>query len=149
MRALKLGAAIALLAGPALASDKSDINAVVSQFGHASSVGDMKAAAALCTADAVVIDDFPPHAWGGGRACAKWGAGLMAMMKSGGMSDAMVAVAAPTHLAVTGGAAYAVYPATFSFKLKGKAQVEKGLWTFAMRKGRGGWRISGWSWASE
>ena len=149
MRAIILGAAIAVAASPALAAGGSDITVVVKQYGHAVASGDMKGAAALCTSPAVVIDDFPPHVWQGPNACAEWQAGLNAMIRQGGMTDARVTIGPASHLKVTGDVAYGVYPAVFSFKQKGKPQTEPGTWAFAMKRAGGAWRISGWSWASR
>ena len=36
--------------------------------------------------------------------------------------------------------------ATFNVKVKEAPQSEKGIWTFGMRKGAQGWRITGWAW---
>jgi hypothetical protein len=50
---------------------------------------------------------------------------------------------------VTGDRGYAVYPSHYSYKLNGKSVVEQGVWTFAMQKAAGGWRIAGWAWAQH
>ncbi len=148
MRAVILGAAIAMAASPALAAGNGEITAVVKQYGHGVAAGDAKSSA-LCTSPAVVIDDFAPHVWQGPNACADWQAGLNAMIKKAGMTDAKVSIGPAKHLQVTGDVAYAVYPAVFSFKMKGKPQKEPGVWAFALKKSAAGWRISGWSWASQ
>jgi hypothetical protein len=40
-----------------------------------------------------------------------------------------------------------VTPAVFSYKLKGKATSENGIWTLALQKLASGWRITGWTWS--
>ena len=38
-------------------------------------------------------------------------------------------------------------PAVFSYNLKGKSTSEDGMWTLALQKVTGGWRITGWTWS--
>ena len=150
MRALILGAAtLAFMASPALASDRTDILATVHQYAHSFIIGDAKAGAALCTPDASVIDDFPPHAWRGTSACADWSSAAAAFFQQQGITGAKVSVGASGHLQIEGSAAYGVYPSVVSFKQKGKAVSQHGLWTFAMRKGPAGWRIAAWAWSDK
>jgi hypothetical protein len=40
-----------------------------------------------------------------------------------------------------------VTPAIFSYKLKGNATSEDGIWTLALQKLTSGWRITGWTWS--
>ena len=136
-------------AAPALADDKSDVLAATKAYADDFNKGDMAAAAALCANPAVVIDDFAPHIWQGPTACADWAAALAAFARTEGDTDAHVTTAKPKALTVTGDRAYAVLPAHYSYKQKGKPVNEPGLWTFSMQKVDGGWRITGWSWASE
>jgi hypothetical protein len=148
MRAVILGAACALLASPALAAGAADVSSVVNKYAQAITAGDRNAPA-MCATSAVVIDDFAPHVWQGAGACAKWQMALGAMMKQNGMSGAKVSLGKPTSLQVNGDDAYGVYPAVFSYVQKGKAQSEKGAWTFAMKKTSGAWRLTGWAWGTQ
>ena len=50
-----------LAAGPAAASEKTDVMAVLQRFIDAFNKGDMKSALATCADVTSVIDDFPPH----------------------------------------------------------------------------------------
>jgi hypothetical protein len=69
MKRVVIGLAVSLLAaGSALASDKSDILAVLKQWNDT----DEAKAAATCADDASVIDDIPPFEWHGPSACARW-----------------------------------------------------------------------------
>ncbi len=49
-----------LVAGPAVASDKDDIMAVLKQW-----ISSEAGSAATCDDDAAVIDDIPPYEWHG------------------------------------------------------------------------------------
>jgi hypothetical protein len=138
-----------LAATPALASDKTDVLATLKAYSDGFNKGDPAAAAALCTGQAVVIDDFPPHIWQGATACADWAAGLAAFAKAQGITDPKVATAKPRALTATGDRAYAVLPAKYTYKQHGKPVNEPGLWTFSLQKLDAGWRITGWAWASE
>jgi ketosteroid isomerase-like protein len=154
MRAAILVLAGPILAGslataPALADDKSDVLAAAKAYADDFNKGDMAGAAALCTGQAAIIDDFPPHIWQGANACADWAAALAAAAKERGYTDLHVTTAKPRSVSATGDRAYAVLPTTYSYKNKGKPVNERGLWTFSMQKVDAGWRITGWSWAAE
>lgn len=136
-------------AAPARADDKADVLAATKAYADAFNTGDAAAQAALCAGQAAIIDDFPPHIWQGPAACADWAAALAPAAKTEGYSDLHVATAKPKALTVTGDRAYAVVPATYSYKNHGKPVKEPGLWTFALQKVAAGWRIAGWSWASQ
>jgi len=149
MRATILASVLVLAAAPALASDRTDVLATVKAYTGAFNKGDTAGAAALCTPQAVIIDDFAPHVWQGATACADWAAGLAAAAKAAGDTDAVVSTGKPLQLIVTGDRAYAVLPAKYIYKENGKPVKEPGLWTFAFQKLDAGWRISGWAWARE
>ena len=52
-------------AGPAPGSEENDVMAPVRQFITGFNKGDRKMARAACGDEIFIIDDFPPHAWGG------------------------------------------------------------------------------------
>jgi len=64
--------AIMLTAGSTLASEKTDVMAVVNQFIDGFNKDDAKTALAACGAPAFIIDEFPPYSWQGPTACADW-----------------------------------------------------------------------------
>ena len=64
--------AVIVMAGPAAASDKSDVMAAVRHYVAAFNKGDTQAANAACTTPAAIIDEFPPHIWQGATACPDW-----------------------------------------------------------------------------
>ena len=144
-----LAAALLLTAAPACASDQTDIAAVIAKMNDAMNKNDAKTAAATYTANATIIDEFPPHYWSGANVYDRWGADFAAFAKQQGDTDAWVTLTKPTHVSASGERGYAVVPATFTFKEKGKPMSERALWTFAMQKANGEWKIAGWAWARK
>jgi ketosteroid isomerase-like protein len=130
-------------AGFAIASDRSDIVAVLNQWNDP----DAAKAAAACAEDASVIDDIPPYEWHGAGACANWAKDYDAFAQTNGMTDASGTIGKPRTITITGDRAYAVLPATFSFTKDGKPVKSIATATFALHKTASGWRITGWAWA--
>jgi ketosteroid isomerase-like protein len=151
MRTLLIALAAAVLAaGPAAASDETDVMASVHQFVDAFNGGDTKTAAAACADQTSIIDEFPPYEWHGTGSCSTWMSDFDTDAKKNGITDGIVKLDNPRHVAVTADRAYVVVPASYTFKQKGKVVEETGsLLTVALRKGRGGWRITGWSWSKN
>jgi ketosteroid isomerase-like protein len=135
----------ALTAGSALASDKSDIMAVLNQWNDA----DEAKAVAACADDAAVTDDVPPFEWHGPGACSRWQKDYDAYLQREGMSDATGTIGSLRQLIVSGDHAYAVLPATFAFTQKGKRVNVAATATFALHKTAAGWRITAWTWATQ
>lgn len=148
MKAILLAAAAAfLLATPAFASDEADITAVINKMNDALTKNDMKTAGATYAANASIIDEFPPHFWSGANAFGSWANDFGADSKKHGDTDAVVTTAKPLHVSVEGDRGYAVVPAVYTYKEHGKKMSERALWTFAMQKSGGEWKIAGWAWA--
>lgn len=134
-----------LTSGSALASDKSDIMAVLRQWNDA----DEGKALAACADDAAVTDDVPPFEWHGPGACSRWQKDYDAYLQREGMSDATGTIGNPRQLIISADRAYAVLPATFAFTKKGKRVRVVATATFALRKTEAGWRITAWTWATQ
>ena len=140
---------IVLATAPAAADDKKDVMVTVNQFVDGFNKGDAGAAAA-CAEETSIIDEFPPHEWHGPGACRTWMRDYDANAKKNGITDGVVTLGAPKHLNVTGDRAYVVIPSNYTFKVKGKPNKQTGsMFTFALHKGVSGWRITGWSWATN
>ena len=140
--------ALLLAASPAAAPAASGPFAVVQQYMDAFNRVDMNGAAALCTSSSIVIDDFAPHVWQGGNACAAWGNDFLTWAARNGATHNVVTLGKPTHADVTGDRAYVVVPATYTYLDHGKpAKMTGCTFTVALRKGPAGWRITGWAWA--
>lgn len=137
-----------MFAGQAVASEKEDVLAVVHRWVDGFNKGDTKSALAQCTDDAVIIDSLPPHEWHGAGACSAWLNDYYAWAKQNDAVFDHSTTGKIRHVDITGDRAYVVLSATFAQKIKGTLNTEKGIWTFAMKKGSGGWRIAGWAWAT-
>jgi len=138
----------AMAAGPAEASDKTDVVAVVHQFVDAFNKGDTKAVLASCADITALIDDLPPHEWHGDGACAKWSSDFDAFNKANGITPGVVTLGKPRHVDVTAQHAYVVVPTDYTFTTKGKPMKQSGsLITVALEKGTAGWRMKAWAWS--
>ncbi len=154
MKTIKVSALalFASLAAPAFAADQADPVAVVQKYLAAFSAGDKAAAAALCTPDAVIVDDFPPYVWKGPNACATWWDALGAYNASQGIGapETIGTAGAPWRSVVTGEQAYVVVPMSYHYTQHGKPVLEDGsTWTLAMTKTPSGWLITGWAWGQH
>lgn len=150
MRLFAIAAAgILLMSQTAFASDASDVAATVQKYDDAFNKGDGASANALCTNDALILDDFAPHIWQGQKACSAWWDALGAHDQAEGNTGDIVKLGKPLHLSVTGDRAYAVYPTRYTYKKKGKPVLEHGEWTLVLQRSAGSWRIAGWAWAMQ
>ena len=121
------------------------INGAVAAFNK----GDKNAWTAACAPPASIIDDFPPHTWGGPTACADWWDAFVAANKRNDMSWGTLVLGAAWHVAVTGNRAYTVFPATYSYRVKGKPAKDSGVFTLVLTRTPAGWRVAAWSWAQH
>jgi hypothetical protein len=109
----------------------------------------MKTAGSMYTANASIIDEFPPHFWSGANAFGSWANDFGADSRKHGDTDAVVTTAKPLHVTVDGDRGYAVVPAMYTYKEHGKKMSEHSLWTFAMEKAGSEWKIAGWAWGKK
>ena len=145
-----LASAATLTAAQAAASDDADVMAVVKDYNDALNKGDQTAAAADCADELSITDEFAPYSWQGAGANAGWFADYAAWTKQNLIASDTVALASPWHVVVDGDRAYAVVPATFTYTKRGAKVVEAGsVWTFALRRTGGRWRIVSWAWAER
>jgi ketosteroid isomerase-like protein len=144
-----LAAVLLAVASPAFASDKSDVAATVNAYNDLLNKNDFPTAGKYFTPEAAIIDEFAPHAWIGPKAFEQWGADYGVYAKAEKMTDPFVKVGPARHIKVDGDTAYAVFPAVFTFKRAGKPVSEPALWTLALKKSGGAWKIVAWSWADK
>lgn len=130
--------------------EQQTVMLVIDQFVAAFNSGDAAKAISMCTDQMSIVDEFPPHEWHGAGALAKWLGDYDSNAKQNGITDGVVTCKAPRHLDVRGDYAYAVIPSDYTWKEKGQAMKEEdSLFTFALHKGAGGWKITGWAWANN
>ncbi len=138
----------AVIGGPAAASEQDDVMKTVRQWMEGLNRGDTQSAIAACAPETSIVDEFPPHEWHGPGSCAKWVAELAAYNRQLGLTDGITTLRKIRRLDITGDRAYVVAPTDFNFKAHGKPGKEVGaLFTVALHKTPGGWRITGWAWS--
>jgi ketosteroid isomerase-like protein len=139
----------ALAPSAARASDEADAVAAVKQFIEGFNKGDVKNALAACAPSTTVVDEFAPYLWQGANACAAWANDFDADAKKKGITDAIVKLAKPRHVFVTGDKAYLVVGTSYDYK-QGKKKVSQtgATLTAALQKGPDGWRITAWTWST-
>lgn len=131
-------------------TQQSAVLAYVQQFCAAFNKGDIKTAIALCTPDVSIIDEFPPYEWHGPGSMTRWVNDFAADAKKQGRSGDKVTIGQVRHIGIVGDRAYVVYPASISFKLKGKPAGETGsVFTLALKKAKAGWQITAWTWSMQ
>ena len=120
----------------------------VRQYIDAFNQGNVEGMAAVFAVPGSILDGIAPHLWQGPTAARDW---YRDLLKEGQQHDATayaVTTAEPLHNVVTGDAAYVVVPASISFKMQGKQHTQTGaVFTVALRKLAGEWRIAAWAWA--
>ena len=143
-------AGTALFSVSAIASEQSDVIATVHQFLDGMNKGYMKSGLAACADETSIIDTLAPHEWHGKGACETWANAVGAEAQKVGMTDVVFTVKKPTILDVAGDSAYAVMPAGYTYKMKGKAgHVTGGVFTVALKKEASGWRLTGWTYSGR
>ena len=131
----------------AFAADKEDIVATIHQFGDNLDPKTIDKALTACDSPAAIIDEFPPHVW---NSCADWVKAFGEYNEKNGITDADAKIGAPWSVDVDGDRAYAVCPATYTFKQHGKIMKElHAVFTTAFRKTDAGWKITAWSWSKH
>ena len=143
--------AVSLLLGvatlPARASDASDIDAAAQRLAQAFNAQDRKAWTSLeAPSTQAVVDDFGLHFWSGPNALSAWFGAYFSVMKSGGMTDAFIAISPAKYIEVDGKRAWATFPTTYTYKDHGVAKRENGVLIFALQKQHNGWRFLSMSW---
>lgn len=141
-----LAAALLLAFVPGAKATGADVETTISQFSAALHAGDGKAAKTFLTARTVILDDVAPYYWGGANAFDSWQADLAKASTARGMSEEDAALGAPSRVEVSGDRAYAILPATHTFKMKGRVMREAAQLTFILAKGPAGWKITSWAW---
>jgi hypothetical protein len=104
--------------------------------------------ASAYTADATLVDEFPPFVWTGPGAASKWYAGFTAFSKQLGLTKPHAVVGAARFVHMDGTArAYAVVPMTFTFEVKGKPGTEHGDFVLVLVKSGGAWKMASSTWS--
>jgi hypothetical protein len=136
--------------GPALASEKADVEAAVHRYFDNLDKDKLETALAMCDSQVSILDEFPPHEWHGPTACADWWKALNAYDDKNGITAGAATLGTPWTVDVSGDRAYFVSPATYDYKQQGKSVKEShAVFTAALRRTEAGWRITAWTWSKH
>lgn len=141
-----LAGALLLAFAPGAKAAGADVETTINQFSAALHAGDNQTAKTFLTARTVILDDVAPYYWGGAKAFESWQADLAKASAARGMREEDAELGAPTRVEVTGDHAYAILPATHTFKMKGRVMREIAQLTFILAKDPAGWKITSWTW---
>jgi ketosteroid isomerase-like protein len=143
---MMLAAALPTVLAPAAWAGDAGVDTAISQFSAALHAGDNKTAKTFLTGHTVILDDAAPYYWAGANAFEDWQADLAKASVARGMTEEDAALGAPSRVEVSGDHAYAVLPASHSFKIKGRLMREKAQLTFVLVKNASAWKIESWTW---
>ena len=146
--AIILAATAALSFSAAAHAGDAEVEKPIRQMEASFNKGDVAGAKAAHVAGPNIVDEVAPFHWSGKGSFDRWLASLSKSEKAEGKTDDVVALGAPLAEKVKGSHAYVVVPSTYTFKQGGKKLRETGTMTFALTKGKEGWKISAWTWAS-
>lgn len=133
--------ALAVLWGtPGVASNASDVQAMVKKLVSDVNKGDAKSVAAACAPHAAIVDGFPPYAW---QTCLDWMNGYAANNKAIHATLGTLSIGKPTYTDIQGSHAYSVYPVTFTDTQNGKTFTYKGNMAVTLQKTMSGWVFTG------
>jgi SnoaL-like domain len=143
------GAAVAVLAAtPALAaSDADNVIATVLKYASAIDAADFPASFATQTPDVQITDEVPPYHWQGQGAAMQWLKDWDVYANAKGINGQKMTWTGPPRIAIDGDHAYAVFPGSFGFKVKGVQMNEIGTLGATLIRTPDGWLINAWTWA--
>lgn len=132
-----------------MAADRSsDAVAAVRRYIDAFNAGDVEAMSACFAPEGAILDGMAPHRWLGPSAARDWYADVLLEGEHAGAAGYHVTLGDPLHADVTAEAAYVVSPAAMRFEVRGQPVTQTGaVFTTALRRIDGAWRISAWAWA--
>ena len=129
------------------ATPMQDPVSVIRQYIDGFNKGDASALASFFAVPGSILDGMAPHVWSGPTATQDWYRDALIEAEHLDVSGYFVTLGEPLHNNVTGDAAYVVLPATMKFNMKDKQVTQSGaLFTVALRRIDGGWRIASWAW---
>jgi hypothetical protein len=149
IRTIALAAVLASATLPAAAAERNA--AVMATVDGVLAAADADNASRLnfyFASSANVVDDFPPFAWSGADAGARWWTASDKDAAKHGVAHVHATLQPVTHFVVTGDDAYVVAPLAITYTVKGKAAHTDGLWTLTLHQTGGSWKITSATWAT-
>jgi hypothetical protein len=94
-----------------------------------------------------VIDEFSPFLWRG-KGCVGFACDHFAMAKANGVADSHMQFLPAAEVNIRETSAYAAVPTPLSYKRKGEAAGEDGVFPIGVTKTALGRKIAAWAWAT-
>jgi len=132
---------------PAPAAHAPAVLATIASFITAANAGNRAAVIAACTADAAIVDEFPPFRFAAPAGAAHWYDAGNADATSHHETDGAATLGTPIDVFVTGAHAWVVIRADYRFRVGGTWHVEHGAPVFTLTRTAAGWKITTMSWA--
>jgi hypothetical protein len=112
-------------------------------------VGDIRAASKLFDPEPSVTDVFPRFHWQGRNAFRDWFSDLYIYNLSQGFTDYYFDVGEPQPIDVEGALAQVIVPVELDLKHNGQPESYPGLVNLVLRRNRGSWKITSFTWTSN
>lgn len=110
--------------------------------------GDVKSWLSAQEDNALIVDEFAPHAWSGAGSPQRWLDAYAADSKTNGVSQGRVDYGKPLQATSDGKTAYIVLPTTYRFVQKGIRMAEPSSMTFVVNRSGDSWKIAGWTYSA-
>jgi ketosteroid isomerase-like protein len=159
---LVLGVQLAgMCVGRAGEDEEAEIKKTAIQFIETFNKNDMKSMEAMCTEDAVIIDDTPPYIWQGAGACSRFADAWQAARISMGVIRAHWETLEGWTIEVDGPRAYVAIPVRLELQFKaGRSRSSTSssgrpvtndapIWTILLVRAGQHWRVSGHAWVQR
>lgn len=130
--------AVPVAAAPLDATAEAPIRAALSALDR----GDAHAFAFAFTADATIVDEISPFRFTGTNAAATWFERLGAVNRENAIGEERTVAFPARSGSVEGDTAYAIVPVRIGYRQRGRPLTENGVWTFALKKVAGAWKIA-------
>ena len=96
---------------------------------------------AACTTDAAILDEISPFRFIGNDAAGRWFDRLAAVNRANAIAGEHTSIAGAPRGSVEGNDAYTIVDVRIDYFEHGRAIVENGAWTFALKNALGRWKI--------
>ncbi len=141
--------AAAMVVEPLASEEPSKVTEAVALVERFAGAQSRDAYAAFCDPDTVIVDHVPPYVFRGPHACEdEWDAVVAWTERNGIEVSDYGSLQEPAFVDVTGEHIYIVFPATASMTRNGRAETERGIWTFVLRQHDQEWRIGSMTWST-
>jgi ketosteroid isomerase-like protein len=135
--------------GSSAPAPPASLTAPVSRVVAVLNANDLSRLPSNYTANATIIDEFPPYVWTGRNAPVQWWRGFQQLTTKAHFSNVKTSMQPVQHYSVSGDKAYVVAPLVITYTANGKTQKETGLIACTLVRSGGLWKIATQSWATQ